>query len=382
MRCGRDSHIHTEIIMAKDIKRIVLTGGPCAGKTTALVKVIDHFSNLGYKVFTIPEVPTMITQAGWNYMTDNHDFYYEGEKVILEMQLALEEKITRLAETCTEPCVIVCDRGTMDISAYISPEMWQELTAACGTTTEELRSLEHYDAVLHLVSAADGAEQFYTVANNAARYEQADEAGLQLARDLDKKVIKAWTGHPHLRVINNSEDFDSKMNRVLKEISNVLGLPQPIEEERKYLVEITGELPDCIETDITQTYLVGEPGSEIRLRRRMCDGKFVNIHTVKKNISPTEELITERQVGNSLYESLLTQADPYRTTIRKKRKSFIWKGQFFELDTYTSPREGLMILETKGIRHHNELRLPPFLKIVEDITGNKAYYNYNLALRG
>ncbi len=46
------------------IKKIVLTGGPCAGKTTALVKIIDHFSGLGYKVFTIPEVPTMFTQAG------------------------------------------------------------------------------------------------------------------------------------------------------------------------------------------------------------------------------------------------------------------------------------------------------------------------------
>ena len=41
-----------------NVKRIVLTGGPCAGKTTALVRVIEQFSNLGYKVFTIPEVPT------------------------------------------------------------------------------------------------------------------------------------------------------------------------------------------------------------------------------------------------------------------------------------------------------------------------------------
>ena len=82
-----------------NIKRIVLTGGPCAGKTTALVRIHEHFSALGYKVFTVPEVPTMITQAGWNYLTDNHDFYYEGEKVILETQLELEDKIMRMAET-------------------------------------------------------------------------------------------------------------------------------------------------------------------------------------------------------------------------------------------------------------------------------------------
>ena len=101
----------------KDIKRIVLTGGPCAGKTTALVRVIEHFSSLGYKVFTIPEVPTMFTQAGMNYLTKNRDFFYEGEKATLEIQLALEDKFTRMAEGCTEPCLIVCDRGTMGISA-------------------------------------------------------------------------------------------------------------------------------------------------------------------------------------------------------------------------------------------------------------------------
>ena len=57
----------------KDIKRIVLTGGPCAGKTTALVRIIEHFSNLGFKVFTVPEVPTMYSQGGWSYLTPNHD---------------------------------------------------------------------------------------------------------------------------------------------------------------------------------------------------------------------------------------------------------------------------------------------------------------------
>ena len=363
------------------IKRIVLTGGPCAGKTTALVRIIEHFSALGYKVFTVPEVPTMVTQAGWNYMTDNHDFYYEGEKVILELQLALEEKITRMAETCTEPCVVICDRGAMDISAYISPEMWDELTASCGTSTHELRTGGHYDAILHLVSAADGAEKFYTTANNAQRYEKADEAGLAIARDLDKKVIKAWTGHPHLRVINNGEDFEKKMQRVIDEISEVLELPSPIHEERKYIVEVTGEIPHCTQSLITQTYLVADPGCEVRLRRRNIDGNIVNVHTSRKRISPTEELVIERQVSNALYESMLQQADPYRHAIDKVRQSFIYQGQFFELDSYQGELSGLMILETKGMNSHEEVKFPPFLRIVKDVTGDKQYYNHTLSLK-
>ena len=365
-----------------EIKKIVLTGGPCAGKTTALVRIIEHFSNLGYKVFTIPEVPTLFTQAGMNYLTKNRGFFYEGEKATLEIQMALEDKFMRMAEECTEqPCHIVCDRGTMDISAYMAKDTWADITRAVGTSTPQLR--QRYDAVLHLVSAADGAEQFYTTANNAQRNEPMTEEGLRIARSLDKKVIHAWTGHPHLRVINNHDDFEAKMRRVIKEISSVLCLPQPIEEERKYIIEITGQLPDdCIESDIAQTYLQADEDTEIRLRKRGWDDKYVYVHTTKKKTSANEELVTERQINNSLYEMMLGLADPACQTIEKRRQSFIWQGQYFEIDTYRQQLEGLVILETKGITEGEPVKFPPFVKVVREITGDKDYYNYNLARKG
>ena len=307
----------------KDIKKIVLTGGPCAGKTTALVKIIDHFSSMGFKVFTIPEVPTLFAQSGMDYLTKNRNFFYEGEKATLEIQLALEDKFIKMAEQ------------------------------------------------------VDGAEEFYTTSNNKERTE-----GLVLARELDKKVINAWTEHPHLRVINNHQDFNTKINRVLKEISAVLGLPQPITEERKYIVKVTGEIPSSIDSHITQTYLVSDPDSEVRLRQReWANGNVVNVHTTTKTLNANQQVETERQVSNALYESLLSQADPYRQTICKQRKSFIWKGQYFELDAYEKQLEGLVILETKGITDKEHVNFPPFIEEVEDITGNRKYYNYNLALR-
>jgi CYTH domain-containing protein len=321
----------------------------------------------------------MYSQGGWSYLTPNHDLYYEGELAILRTQLALENSFMRLAETCTKPTFVVCDRGTMDISAYIDKAMWEELCEKCGTNSNELR--KRYDAVLHLVSAADGAEQYYTTATNSTRYEQANEEGLRIARDLDKKVNKAWTGHPHLRVINNHDNFDMKINRVLKEISNVLEIPQPIEDERTYIVELTGQLPESIESEITQTYLVADPDCEIRLRRRDWGGEVVNVHKTKKCISATEVLETERQVSNALYESLLQQADPYRATIRKTRRSFIWRGQFFQVDTFHEPVNNLVLLETKGVAQQESVNFPPFLRVIEDVTGNPQYYNYNIALR-
>ena len=360
----------------KDIKKIVLTGGPCAGKTTALVKVIEHFSSRGYKVFTIPEVPTIFLQAGMDYLTKNQDWFYEGEKSTLEIQLALEDDFTRMAQTINGPVVIICDRGALDISAYLPTEMWEKITGLCNVTTQQLR--DRYDAVLHLVSAADGAEQYYNTTSNEMRTE-----GIEKARLLDRKVIQAWTEHPHLRVINNHDNFDTKINRVLKEISAVLGLPQPITEERKYIVRVTSnDIPNVIESDIFQTYLVADPDYEVRLRRRRWKGgKTVNVHTTKKRVGTNREIETERQVSNALYESLLAQADPYRHPIHKQRRSFIWKGQYFELDTYHDQLKGLIILETKGITDAEDVNFPPFIQVVEDITGNKSYYNYNLALR-
>ncbi|MCF0179062.1 MAG: ATP-binding protein [Bacteroidales bacterium] len=204
----------------KRIHKIVLTGGPCAGKTTALACISDHFSQLGYKVLSVPEVPTMITAVGWDYMTNNKAFYYEGEKVILELQIALEDKVMRLAESLTEPCIVVCDRAIMDISAYIDRKMWLELLDSCKICEEAV--VKRYDGIIHLSTAAKGAEKYYNTDTNAQRYEQANEEGLNIARMLDRKVYDAWTIHPSLHTISSSEDFASKMNLVIAEIKKVI----------------------------------------------------------------------------------------------------------------------------------------------------------------
>ena len=77
---------------------------------------------------------------------------------------------------------------------------------------------------------------------------------------------------------------------------------------------------------------------------------------------------------------MLQQADPYRSTIHKRRQSFIWKGQFFEIDTFLSPINNLVMMETKGIAQQEEINFPPFIRVLEDVTGNSRYLNYNIAL--
>ena len=122
-------------------------------------------------------------------------------------------------------------------------------------------------------------------------------------------------------------------------------------------------------------------GAEERLRKHCWGQKVVYVHTTKKKTAEHEELVTERQINQHLYEMMLPLADPERNTIDKTRHSFIWRGQYFEVDTYHAQLQGLVMLETKGIAEGESLNLPPFLEIVKEVTGCKDYYNYNLALK-
>lgn len=88
-----------------------------------------------------------------------------------------------------------------------------------------------------MVTAADGAEAFYTLENNAARSE--DTA---TAIALDQKTRKAWSGHAHHYVFDNSTDFEGKLQRVVDRISKLVGLPSNLSRQSaKFLLQ---KVPD------------------------------------------------------------------------------------------------------------------------------------------
>lgn len=87
----------------------------------------------------------------------------------MRTQMALEDVFSELARNENLPSVILCDRGLMDGSAYVSEEMWSAVLDEIGVSSMHLRD-KRYDGVIHMVTAADGAEDFYNKGNEA-RYE-------------------------------------------------------------------------------------------------------------------------------------------------------------------------------------------------------------------
>jgi len=361
---------------SKDISKIVITGGPCAGKTTAISYVQNHFSEMGYAVLIVPETATELIMGGvtpWGLET-NLDYQLCQMKLQMKKEQIFFEAAQKVFNK--DKILIVCDRGTMDNKAYINDSEFSLLLSLMNTNRTELR--DRYDAVFHLVTAAKGAEEFYTTANNAARTETVDEA-----RDLDDKLISAWTGHPHLRVIDNSSDFKNKINRLLSEISVFLGEPEPYETERKFLIEypdikkLEASL-DCRRVEIIQTYLRSNENEEVRVRQRGEDGNFVYFKTIKRQVNGIKRVEIEQRLTKDEYLSLLMDIDTSKRQIRKNRYCLMYENQYFEIDVYPFWNDKA-IMEIELRDEKQPVNFPKFIKVIKEVTDDPLYKNSALA---
>ena len=359
------------------ITKIVVTGGPGGGKTTGMSWIRNAFTKLGYTVLFVPETATELITGGVAPWTCGTNLDYQ----LCQMRLQLEkERVFEQAARSMQAdrLLIVCDRGAMDNRAYMDETEFQQVLAAMGTTEVQLR--DGYDAVFHMVTAAKGAERFYTTANNAARTETVEEAAA-----MDDKLIAAWTGHPHLRVIDNSTDFEDKLKRLIAEIRSFLGEPEPLEIERKFLIAYPDldwleRQPNCRKVDIIQTYLLPEDGDEVRVRQRGENGSYIYYKTRKRRISDAVRLEVEEQLSQDEYLRLLMDADPGKRPIRKTRYCLLYENQYFEIDVYPFWTDRA-ILELELRDEHAEIRFPPELTVLREVTGDESYRNAALAAR-
>lgn len=101
---------------AHPIYKIAITGGPCAGKTSTIEHVKQHFTKLGYRVFAVPEVPTMVVLAGGMILMSkfNTQERMKFQSMLIRFQMYIEDYITKLADMAKMPSIVLCDRGTMD----------------------------------------------------------------------------------------------------------------------------------------------------------------------------------------------------------------------------------------------------------------------------
>ena len=156
-----------------------------------------------------------------------------------------------------------------------------------------------------------------------------------------------------------------------------------IETERKYIVrlpdfEALASLPGYSKSDIEQIYLPSEPGQTRRIRRRTHTDKTVYTKTVKTRISPMSAYEDEHEITEEEYMELRKGRDRSHHVVNKQRYTFIYKNTLFELDVYPFWKR-TCLLECELRNEKVIVELPPFLRIVKDVTGERRYSNASIA---
>jgi CYTH domain-containing protein/predicted ATPase len=366
------------------LTQVVLTGGPCSGKTSALAYLRQGLADRGVRVITVPEAASLvITGGGLDVVAmaaaDRAGF------VNLQVEIGrlhgfLRAQALRLASLHGDrPLVLLYDRAEPDAAAYLDGLEYQSVLRTLGLSAAGIR--DSYDAAIHLVTAADGAEAAYTLANNPARTETPE-----LARAADRRTLAAWMGHPHLRVVDNSRDFQHKLHRVLEHVCHELGLPIPLEVERKYLL---AQVPDLARlegagahrVEIEQRYLAAPAGSELRVRRRLDQGVSTYYRTHKTGRGVVRQEL-EEGISDVEYDALAAMMLPDTRAVHKDRWCFVYRSQYFELDIFRDQLAGLVLLEIELTTEAEGVDLPPWLRVIREVTGEAGYGNAALARRG
>lgn len=365
--------------------KICLTGGPCSGKSSAYSILESTLSARGYHVFLCPESATELILNG--IRPSENISLLDFQNFVLDKQLSKEKLYDEISKYYDESKIVIFyDRGILDQLAYVDRSSFEDMLKKRGLTIAD--TYNKYDAILHLVTAADGAEKFYvwnnpltdSIGNNAARSESPEEAIIK-----DKKTLEAWIGHPRLRIFDNQKDFNSKIQNVLEEVFSLLGEPVPREIERKFLIkmptvdEIT-KAGCCSVSNIIQTYLNRKnPKIERRVRQR-GDKKngYTFYYTEKTKISDKERIEVEKVISQSEYICYLSEADTSLHQISKKRYCFVHNRKYFELDIYPFSNE-YAILEIELNKIDEEFEIPDYINVIKEVTEDESYKNYSLA---
>ena len=187
-----------------DCFRIVLTGGPGGGKTTAA----DLFRReIGERVIIVPEAATILFQGGFPRSREPHASRF-AQTSIFHVQRNLEDVQAALYPGRT----LLCDRGTVDGAAYWPGATRDYFTAVGTTLATELR---RYDAVIFFETAAVGGASIE--GGNPVRNESLEEAV-----ELDRRLRKLWARHPRFVLIPNNRSFFKKISLGLAALADIV----------------------------------------------------------------------------------------------------------------------------------------------------------------
>ncbi|MDO8424566.1 MAG: AAA family ATPase, partial [bacterium] len=197
-------------LLPKKIPRIVLTGGPCSGKTTVMQILAKELSNI---ISFVPEVATiLIGQLGINPFPKDRLRIHRFNANIYRTQRIFEGTSVQEAQSEGKQALVL-DRGTIDIAAYL-PGGLEEMEDICQTK----RGLEfdQYDLVICLEVPPEYVYEEKR-RNNPTRSENYEKAFA-----LGERIKESWEEHPNFHIIPNGKTINAKAEVVRRLIQELI----------------------------------------------------------------------------------------------------------------------------------------------------------------
>lgn len=316
----------------KNIKIIVVTGGPCGGKTSLIPALEEKLKSNGWHLLVVPETATEIVGSGISRELLSP---IEFQNLIVSKQIAKERFYMDAATHLScDNILILCDRGILDGAAFLSQSEFSKVMDTNNLTRLDIFS--RYDAVVHLTTAAKGAREYYNF-ENQARIETAEES---IA--VDDSLLKVWSGHPTLIVIKNYPCFSDKINETIDQILSFLNISCCNLHKTK-----------TVEVDVDETFLSGLPF--VIVKRFFLSGqnsapdvkntiRMIESHTDPSSIPyaisyffieitefhDKSPIKTMKKINQKEYLSFLKLSQAQEAPV--KRYNFVCDNHYFQLD--------------------------------------------------
>lgn len=187
----------------KQFRKVCFTGGPCAGKSSAIAWLRERYPD---QFLLVPEVASFCIPIGLKRTIPDQSLMLH--KIILATQLLLQQQVEISAAHFGKS--VLLDRGALDCLAYVPNSI------DLASTKDVAAMLKWYDVVIHMRTLAKNMPGKYSISAENHRDEDPDNA-----RNIDDNLAAIWSAHPSYRLVESCATFDERMLIVISILANL-----------------------------------------------------------------------------------------------------------------------------------------------------------------
>lgn len=194
----------------KQMVKILITGGACAGKTEIIQTIKNEYQNKGYNVFVLNEIPTQLITNG---VTSERIGKMEFIELVIKMYLDFDVNYNEFLINA-DKSIILYDGSPLDVLKFISKEEFNKIANKYNTSFN--RIINYYNKIIFLETIAKKYPQFYILENNSARL---NDTNMAVERN---DILSNYYDSVNYVYVEGCNNFKEKKNKIIEIIDEIL----------------------------------------------------------------------------------------------------------------------------------------------------------------